>query len=42
MQRFPGAIDLLRPEAGDAGEELPKFFLGAGFPQGRDFFLSTS
>ncbi len=42
LQRFPGAIDLLRPEAGVVGKELPQFFNGEGFPRGRDFFLSTS
>jgi hypothetical protein len=42
LQRFPGAIDLLRPEAGVIGKELPKFFHGEGLPQGREFFLSTS
>ena len=42
MQRFPGAIDLLRPEAGVVGRELPKFFRGEDLPEGRNFFMSTS
>jgi len=42
LQRFPSAIDSLRPEAGVVGKELPKFFFGEDFPRGRDFFLSTS
>ena len=42
LQRFPGAIDLLRPEAGIVGKELPNFFHGEYIPQGRDFFLSSS
>jgi len=42
LQRFPRAIDLLRPEAGIIGKELPKFFHGDDLPQGREFFLSTS
>lgn len=42
LQRFPGAIDLLRPEAGIVGKELPMFYHGANIPQGRDFFLSSS
>ena len=41
LQRFPGAIDRLQPEAGVVGKELPKFFHGKGLPQIREFFLST-
>jgi hypothetical protein len=42
LQRFPGAIDLLRPEAAEAGKELPNFFHGEGLPQDREFFISPS
>ncbi|KAH9981609.1 P-loop containing nucleoside triphosphate hydrolase protein [Russula compacta] len=42
LQRFPGAIDPLRPEAGVVGRELPKIFHGESLPEGRDFFLSKS
>jgi hypothetical protein len=39
LQKFPGAIDVLRPEAIAFGEELPVFFPSALLPRNaRDFF----
>ncbi|KAI0247856.1 hypothetical protein BJV78DRAFT_1285222 [Lactifluus subvellereus] len=42
LERFPGAIDVLRPETAVVGKELPMFFHGNSLPPGRDFFLSAS
>jgi hypothetical protein len=40
LQRFPGTIDELQPEAGVAGKAMPVFFDSACFPSNeRDFFL---
>ncbi|KAH8984682.1 hypothetical protein EDB92DRAFT_2117025 [Lactarius akahatsu] len=40
LQRFPGAIDVLQPEAGIAGKAMPVFFHSDCLPsQERDFFL---
>ncbi|KAH9017010.1 hypothetical protein EDB85DRAFT_2203580 [Lactarius pseudohatsudake] len=40
LQRFPGAIDVLQPEAGIAGKATPVFFHSGCLPsQERDFFL---
>ena len=39
LRKFPGAIDVLRPEAVAIGRELPVFFHGAMLPSNiRDFF----
>jgi hypothetical protein len=39
LQKFPGAIDVLRPEVVVVGRELPVFFHGAILPSNdRDFF----
>ena len=41
LQKFPGAIDVLRPEAVTVGRELPLFFHGAMLPSdARDFFCT--
>ncbi|KAI9455099.1 hypothetical protein BJY52DRAFT_1417616 [Lactarius psammicola] len=43
LQRFPGAIDVLQPEAGIAGKAMPVFFHSACLPsQERDFFLLST
>jgi len=43
LQRFPGAIDVLQPEAGVMGKALPVFFHSECLPsQERDFFLSST
>lgn len=42
LQRLPGAIDRVRPEAAVVGKELPKFFYGKHLPKGREFFLLKS
>ncbi len=43
LQRFPGAIDVLQPEAGVIGRALPVFFHGEYLPsQERDFFLVST
>ncbi|KAH9065001.1 hypothetical protein EDB87DRAFT_1756197 [Lactarius vividus] len=43
LQRFPGAIDVLQPEAGVAGEEIPVFFHSRCLPsRERDFFLLST
>ena len=40
LQQFPGAIDLLQPEAGVIGKASPVFFHSEHLPsQERDFFL---
>ncbi len=41
LQKFPGVIDFLRPEAVAVGRELPKFFHGEMLPSNaRDFFCN--
>ncbi|KAH8984689.1 hypothetical protein EDB92DRAFT_2033428 [Lactarius akahatsu] len=43
LQRFPGAIDVLQPEAGVAGKEIPVFFHSECLPsRERDFFLLST
>lgn len=43
LQRFPGAIDTLQPEAGVIGKGLPVFFHTGCLPsQERDFFLLST
>ncbi|KAI9436975.1 hypothetical protein H4582DRAFT_1816019 [Lactarius indigo] len=43
LQRFPGAIDVLQPEAGVAGKAMPVFFHSGCLPsQERDFFLLST
>jgi hypothetical protein len=43
LQRFPGAIDELQPEAGVAGKAKPVFFHSGCLPsQERDFFLLST
>ncbi|KAI9453661.1 hypothetical protein BJY52DRAFT_1418183 [Lactarius psammicola] len=43
LQRFPGAIDVLQPEAGVIGRALPVFFHGEYLPsQELDFFLLST
>ncbi|KAH9075551.1 P-loop containing nucleoside triphosphate hydrolase protein [Lactarius deliciosus] len=43
LQQFPGAIDVLQPEAGIAGKEIPMFFHGECLPsRERDFFLLST
>ncbi|KAH8984684.1 hypothetical protein EDB92DRAFT_2117028 [Lactarius akahatsu] len=43
LQRFPGAIDVLQPEAGIAGKAMPVFFHSGCLPsQERDFFLLST
>ncbi|KAH9009229.1 hypothetical protein EDB84DRAFT_1584162 [Lactarius hengduanensis] len=43
LQRFPGAIDVLQPEAGVAGKEIPVFFDSECLPsRERDFFLLST
>ncbi|KAH9065009.1 hypothetical protein EDB87DRAFT_1574732 [Lactarius vividus] len=43
LQRFPGAIDVLQPEAGIAGKAMPVFFHSDCLPsQERDFFLLSN
>ncbi|KAH9172882.1 hypothetical protein EDB89DRAFT_1885655 [Lactarius sanguifluus] len=43
LQRFPGAIDILQPEAGVAGKAMPVFFHSGCLPsQERDFFLLST
>ncbi|KAI9453663.1 P-loop containing nucleoside triphosphate hydrolase protein [Lactarius psammicola] len=43
LQRFPGAIDDLQPEAGVAGKAMPVFFHSECLPsQERDFFLLST
>ncbi|KAH8979762.1 P-loop containing nucleoside triphosphate hydrolase protein [Lactarius hatsudake] len=43
LKQFPGAIDVLQPEAGIAGKEIPVFFHGECLPsRERDFFLLST
>ncbi|KAH8984688.1 hypothetical protein EDB92DRAFT_1950637 [Lactarius akahatsu] len=43
LQRFPGAIDVLQPEAGVAGKAMPVFFHSGCLPSlERDFFLLST
>ncbi|KAH9022664.1 hypothetical protein EDB84DRAFT_1441149 [Lactarius hengduanensis] len=43
LQRFPGAIDVLQPEAGIAGKAMPVFFHSDCLPsRERDFFLLSN
>ncbi|KAH9172877.1 hypothetical protein EDB89DRAFT_842082 [Lactarius sanguifluus] len=43
LQRFPGAIDVLQPEAGVAGKAMPVFFhSGCLSSKERDFFLLSN
>lgn len=43
LRRFPGAIDVLQPEAGVIGKSLPVFFHSEYLPyRERDFFLLST
>ncbi|KAH9172874.1 hypothetical protein EDB89DRAFT_2069331 [Lactarius sanguifluus] len=43
LQQFPGAIDVLQPEAGVAGKEIPVFFHSECLPsREHDFFLLST
>jgi hypothetical protein len=43
LQRFPGAIDVVQPEAGVISKALPMFFHSECLPsKERDFFLSST
>ncbi|KAH9172884.1 hypothetical protein EDB89DRAFT_2229130 [Lactarius sanguifluus] len=43
LQRFPGAIDILQPEAGTASKAMPVFFHSDCLPsRERDFFLLST